>query len=127
AEGQPLLRAEISCSSAPIAHVRFIGRYEEYPIGGENAFDDWHFRYRHGKMLGHLGDAVRAPFELAWEPGNPGWLPQQASPPRAVAMITQDDGFAVVTPESPPIPLPSSKIVVKMYRPHDVPPCWQTR
>ena len=125
AQGRPILRAEISRSSAPVAHVRFIGRYEDFPIGGENAFVDWHFRYRHGTMQGHIGDVAAAPFEIAWNP--PDWLPEQAAPPQVAAVITQRDGFAVVTGESPPPPLPGSDIAVKMYRPHDVPPCWQTR
>jgi hypothetical protein len=54
------------------------------------------------------------------------WIPEQTSPVKVVAKLTDENGLSALTLE---LSLPSvhAGTVVRMYRPYDVPARWQTR
>jgi len=118
------LRIVLESPAAAVAQVDFIGLYEDFDYEGNGLFRQWHFNYRYGEIQRHLGTATEAPYAMTWRTD---WVPDQEEPVQLMARLRDTDGVYSMTEIVGDLSLVRSGRSVKLYKPYDVPPHWQTR
>lgn len=110
-------------TSDRIDRIDFLGLYEDFDHDGDGQYREWHYRFRYGRLMDHLGTVHGIPWEATIDTS---WIPEQREPMRIMARITDYDGISRV---SSAVELPWSRGEEKclMYTPRDVPDCWQSR
>ena len=119
-----MLAAEASSPNGDIAEVDFIGLYEDFDYEGNGIFRQWHYRYAAGRIQNHLGTATTSPYAVNWHTT---WVPDQDQPMQIMARIKDETGLTYITPAVAGIGLERPGTSVKLYKPFNVPPRWQTR
>ena len=114
----PVIAAAAESADDSIRQVDFIGYYEDYDWEGNGEFKDWHYQYQKGKIKRHLGTAKSAPYAVTWDNT---WVPDQESPMKIRARITDNKGITYLTPPVDNISLMRPDRSVKMYTSPDVP------
>jgi hypothetical protein len=108
-----------------IDRVDLLAHYDGLDADGDGVFNDWHHAYRHVELTGHAATAIAPPFQLRWDTA---WVPDQ--PPRSVklmARIRDSSGTWFVTPVVDRLTLARTKVSVKLFKPHGVPPRYWAR
>lgn len=118
------LQAEASSPNGKIEQVDFIGLYEDFDYEGNGLYRQWHYRYRYGKIKNHLGTATDSSYAVTW---NTTWVPDQEEPMFIMARIKDESGLYYMTPAVAGLEFERPGTSVKLYKPFDVPPKWQTR
>ncbi|MBM4018778.1 MAG: hypothetical protein FJ288_10695 [Planctomycetes bacterium] len=109
---------------AAVRQVDFIGFYDDFNWEGDGQWRRWHYTYRYGKIQNHLGSAAAPPWAARWDAS---WAPDQAEPMKVLARITDGSGLCCVTAAVEGVRLVRPGKSVRLYKPYDVPPAWQTR
>jgi len=117
------LEAEVTGTTA-VERVDFIARYEDFDYEGNGLYRQWHYRYRYGSMENHLGTSTDVPHTAVWSTA---WVPDQPGPIQVMARLTDISGLSHMTQPVDGLVLERPGKAVKLYKPFDVPPAWQTR
>jgi hypothetical protein len=107
----------------PVESVDVVADYAGFDQDGNGDFSGWQYRYRYGRMVGHLGTAEGPQWRLTWVTDE---VPSQAEPVRLCAWIRDATGLCFVTPAVEGLVL-RRPWGLKMYAARHVPPQWQTR
>jgi hypothetical protein len=118
------LEAVVSSPNGAVERVDFIGSYEDFDYEGNGVYRQWHYRYRYGVMQNQLGTATEAPYAAVWSTA---WVPDQPGPMKVMARITDTSGISHMTQPVAGLILARPGRAVKLYKPFDVAPAWQTR
>jgi hypothetical protein len=116
------LRAELQGNPRRVDRVDFVGFYEDFDHHGEGMFRDWHYTLRYGHRRHTLGTTLGEPHVTLVDTS---WIPTQSSESRVIAVVTDYDGNSCVS-EPVKIEWPQGN-EVRMFKPMNVPPSWQTR
>jgi hypothetical protein len=110
-------------TSDRIDRIDLLGFYEDFDHNGDGQFREWHYRFRYGRLMSHLGTSVSIPHRILIDTS---WIPEQTEPIRIMARITDYAGISSV---SPVVELAWNRRKEKclMYTPRGVPACWQSR
>lgn len=118
------LRILLETDDLTVEQVDFIGLYEDFDYEGNGIYRQWHYHYRYGEMVRHLGTATGPPYALTW---NTDWVPDQDEPVRLMARMRNTDGIYYMTETVDDLYLTRGSRSVVLYKPFDVPGSWQTR
>jgi hypothetical protein len=118
-----VLEPDRSETSDRIDRIDFFGLYEDFDHNGDGQYREWHYRFRYGRLVNHLGTVSGVPYAAQIDTS---WIPEQGEPMGIMARITDYEGMSRV---SPVVELPWSRGEEKclMYTPRGVPACWQSR
>jgi hypothetical protein len=117
------LEPDDSATSDRIDRIEFLGLYEDFDHNGDGRYRQWHYRYRHGRLVDHLGTSCTHPFQITVDTE---WIPDQDQPLKIAALITDYAGITRRSAEAE-IPWPARRAMCRMYKPRNVPACWQSR
>ncbi|UCF96269.1 MAG: hypothetical protein JSV89_13925 [Spirochaetaceae bacterium] len=106
-----------------IDRIDFLGFCEDFDHNGDGRYREWHYRYRYGRLMNHLGTVTGIPYEASIDTT---WIPDQAEPMQVMVRITDYAGMSWVTPVIE-IEWGEREEKCLMYTPRDVPACWQSR
>ena len=116
------LTVEVEAGGATSVDV--IALYDDFDYEGNGRYRQWHYTYRYGEMQHHLGTSREAPFTVTWQTD---WVPDQPRALSLMARVGTADGVYTWTEPVEGLVLERPDHSVKLYRPFDVPPRWQTR
>ena len=119
-----VLEAEASSPNGPIRLVEFLGDYLDVNLEGDGEYFRWHGHYHRGVMTNHLGSATAAPWRVDWDTS---WVPDQPSPFRLAARITDETDLTTFTEAVSDLTLRRDGLSVELCKPYDVPRKWLTR
>jgi len=110
-------------SSDRIESIDFLGLYEDFDHNGDGEYREWHYRFRYGRLLDHLGTVRDIPFEATIDSS---WIPEQSEPMEIMARITDYYGISRISVIAE-LPWTRNREECRMYTSRDVPVCWQSR
>jgi len=114
----PTLSAEAASPNGKISEVIFWGYYDDFDWKGTGEFRQWHFQYQLGAIKQYLGRVIRPPYQTTW---NNHFVPDQTTPMKIRALITDETGMKYLTPIVENIRMVRNDRSVKMYHSKDVP------
>lgn len=103
-------------SGRTIKQVDYIGNYKDFNWEGDGLFQNWHYTYKNGIILNHIGTATSSPYPVTWVTD---WIPDQDKPMKAVARIVDSEGYCFITDAVNPTF--SRNYSVKLFSSYDVP------
>lgn len=115
---QAVLEAETAPGEYPVVQVDFIGNYEDFNWSGNGLWRDWHFQYRYGTMMRHLGSAYFFPWRAGWQSA---WVPDQEQPFEITARVRDASGLYSISPLVSGLTLKREDRSICMYKPSQVP------
>jgi len=112
-----------SATSDRIERIDFLGFYDDFDHNGDGQYREWHCRFRYGRLMNHLGTVNCIPYEAKIDTS---WIPDQAEPMQIMTRITDYAGTSWISPALE-LPWPRRRKKCLMYKPRNVPACWQSR
>ena len=90
----PLIKIAAS-SAAGIDRVDVFAHYDGFDVDGDGIGEEWQGRYQSTDIVGHVGTATEAPWEMTWDTS---WTPdQRRGAVKLIARIRDKDGVWYVT------------------------------
>lgn len=118
------LKAEVISKGSNIKTVQFIGNYEDVNYEGDGIYRQWHYHYKSGTVLHHLGSAFSAPYTVNW---NTTWVPDQIYPMEIAARIVDQSDMIYFTDPVSELQLDRTETSVVLLKPYDISPAFVTR
>ncbi|MDD5688428.1 MAG: carbohydrate-binding protein [Elusimicrobia bacterium] len=111
--------ASVPAYTGGIRQVDYIGYYKDFNWEGDGKFLNWHYTYKGGTLLKHIGTATSGTYSVTWDTR---WIPDQDLPVQVIARIVGNDGMCYITP-AVTLPLNSNtrNYSVKLFSSSNIP------
>jgi len=107
-----------------VSRVDFIAYYNGFDIDGDGILADWQYQVKDTEWTETAGHSVGPRFKTVWDNY---WIPDQESPVRIMAKVTDKNGYVYLSEAVEDITLERPNRSVRMYLPTDLPEVFGVR